>query len=133
MAKKSAICGEFVITINDNKSVTVNKIYKSTKAALREIAAANGFEVSPDWTTQELGRKLLSQFCNREKNGVIGEYSIEREANQRINVIRTFGNTKEGLRQCADSINFVYEKDWNTQYFGNVLVDYIENNKTETV
>lgn len=133
MAKKSAICGEFVITINDNNSVTVNKIYKSTKAALREIAAANGFEVSPDWTTQELGRKLLSQFCNREKNGVIGEYSIEREANQRINVIRTFGNTKEGLRQCADSINFVYEKDWNTQYFGNVLINYIENNKTETV
>ena len=133
MAKKSAICGEFVITINDNNSVTVNKIYKSTKAALREIAAANGFEVSPDWTTQELGRKLLSQFCNREKNGVIGEYSIEREANQRINVIRTFGNTKEGIRQCADSINFVYEKDWNTQYFGNVLINYIENNKTETV
>lgn len=129
MAKKSAICGEFVITINDNNSVTVNKIYKNTKAALREIAAANGFEVSPDWTTQELGRKLLSQFCNREKNGVIGEYSIEREANQRINVIRTFGNTKEGLRQCADSINFAYEKDWNTQYFGNVLVNYIENNR----
>ena len=129
MAKKSAICGEFVITINDNNSVTVNKIYKSTKAALREIAAANDFEVSPTWTTQDLGRKLLSRFCNGEKNGVIGEYSIEREANQRINVIRTFGNTKDGLRQCADSINFAYEKDWNTQYFGNVLVNHIEINK----
>ena len=129
MAKKSAICGEFVITISDNDSVTVNKIYKSTMAALKEIAAANGFEVSPNWNTQDLGRKLLSRFCNGEKDGAIGEYLIEREANQRINVLRTFGNTIEGLRQCADSINFAYEKDWNTQYFGNVLVNYVENNK----
>lgn len=129
MAKKSAICGEFVITVNDNDSVTVNKIYKSTMAALKEVAAANNFEVSPNWNTQDLGRKLLAQFCNKAKEGTIGEYLIEREANQRINVIRTFGNTIEGLRQCADSIKFPYEKDWNTQYFGSALVNYIENNK----
>lgn len=129
MAKKSAICGEFVITVNDNDSVTVNKIYKSTMAALKEVASANNFEVSPKWNTQDLGRKLLAQFCNKAKEGTIGEYLIEREANQRINVIRTFGNTIEGLRQCADSIKFPYEKDWNTQYFGSVLVNYIENNK----
>lgn len=129
MAKKSAICGEFVVTVNDNDSVSVNKIYKSTMAALKEIAVANGMEVSPNWNTQDLGRKLLAQFCNGAKEGIIGEYQIEREPNQRINVIRTFSNTTEGLRQCADSIKFPYEKDWNTQYFGSVLVNYIENNK----
>lgn len=129
MAKKSVICGEFIVTINDDESVSVNKIYKSTMAALKEIAVANGFEVSPKWNTQDLGRRLLAQFCNGAKEGTIGEYQIEREANQRINVIRTFSNTIEGLRQCADTIKFPYEKDWNSQYFGNVLVNYIENNK----
>lgn len=129
MAKKSAISGEFTVTINDNNSVSVDKIYNSTMAALKEVAAANGFEVSPNWNTQDLGRKLLAQFCNGAKTGTIGEYQIEREPNQRINVIRKFSNTMEGLRQCADSIDFPYEKDWNTQYFGSVLVNYIENNK----
>lgn len=129
MAKKSTICGEFIITVNDNNSVSVSKIYKSTMAALKEVAAANGFEVSSKSTTQDLGRKLLAQFCNGEKKGTIGEYLIEREDNQRINVIRTYSNTIEGLRQCADSIQFHYEKEWNTQYFGSVLVNYIENNK----
>lgn len=118
-----------MVTVNDNDSVSVNKIYKSTMAALKEIAVANGMEVSPNWNTQDLGRKLLAQFCNGAKEGIIGEYQIEREPNQRINVIRTFSNTTEGLRQCADSIKFPYEKDWNTQYFGSVLVNYIENNK----
>lgn len=130
MAKKSAICGEFIVTVNDDNSVSVSKIYKSTMAALKEVAVANGLEVSPNWNTQDLGRKLLAQFCDGAKEGTIGEYQIEREANQRINVIRTFSNTIEGLRQCADSIKFHYEKDWNTQYFGSVLVNYIENNKS---
>ena len=129
MAKKSVICGEFIITINDNNSVSVNKIYKSTKEALREIASINNFEISPNWTTNDLGRRLLAQFCNNAKTGIIGEFQIERETNQRINVIKTFKNTIEGLRQCANIINFTYDDNWNTQTFGNNLVNHIENKK----
>lgn len=129
MAKKSVICGEFIITINDNNSVSVSKIYKNTKEALREIASTNNFEISPNWTTNDLGRKILAQFCNSAKNGVIGEFQIEREANQRINVIKTFNNTIEGLRQCAKTINFKYDENWGTQTFGNKLVCYIESQK----
>ena len=79
MAKNSEIIDEFVVTINDNNSVSVSRIYKSTMAALKEIAEANGIEVQKSWTTQHLGRLLLSQFCNGEKEGTIGEYTIERE------------------------------------------------------
>ena len=66
MAKKSAICGEFVITINDNDSITVNKIYKSTMAALKEIAAANGFEMSPNWNTQYFGSVFVNYIENNK-------------------------------------------------------------------
>lgn len=45
MAKNSEIIDEFVVTINDNNSVSVSRIYKSTMAALKEIAEANGIEV----------------------------------------------------------------------------------------
>ena len=79
MAKKSEIIGEYIVTIDDNDSVSVSRIYKSTKKALSEIAEANGIEVLESWNTQQLGRLLLSQFCNGEKEGTIGEYAIERE------------------------------------------------------
>ena len=38
MAKKSEIIGEYIVTIDDNNSVSVSRIYKSTMAALREVA-----------------------------------------------------------------------------------------------
>ena len=58
MAKNSEIIDEFIVTLNDNNSVSVSRIYKSTMAALKEIAEANGIEVQKTWTTQHLGRLL---------------------------------------------------------------------------
>lgn len=132
MAKNSEIIDEFVVTINDNNSVSVSRIYKSTMAALKEIAEANGIEVQKTWTTQHLGRLLLSQFCNGEKEGTIGEYTIEREDNNRINVIRTYSNTKEGLMEAAKVAKYTEdpkENGWNTQNFGRRLVNYVQTHK----
>ena len=131
MAKKSEIIGEFIVTIDDNNSVSVSRIYKSTMAALREIASSNKIEVLKTWTPQHLGRLLLKQFCNGEKEGAIGEYTIEREDNNRINVIRTYKVVKDGLKECAESIDFPYEKEWNTQNFGRRLVIYAQALKTK--
>ena len=134
MAKKSEILGEYIVTIDDNNSVSVSRIYKSTMKALTEIAESKGIEVLKSWTTQHLGRLLLTQFCNGEKEGTIGEYTIEREGNNRINVIRTYSNTMDGLREAAKVIGYTEdpkEKGWNTQNFGRHLVIYSQSLKTE--
>lgn len=129
MAKNSEIIGEYIVTIDDNNSVSVSRIYKSTMKALTEIAESKGIEVLKTWTTQHLGRLLLNQFCNGEKEGTIGEYTIEREANNRINVIRTYSNTMGGLIEVAKSIGYTEdpkEKGWSTQNFGRHLVNYAQ-------
>lgn len=134
MAKKSEIIGEFIITIDDNNSVSVSRIYKSTMKALTEIAESKGIEVLKTWTTQHLGRLLLTQFCSGEKEGTIGEYTIEREDNNRINVIRTYFNTIDGLREAAKVFGYTEdpkEKGWNTQNYGRHLVIYAQSLKTE--
>ena len=134
MAKTSEIIGEYIVTIDDNNSVSVSRIYKSTMKALTEIAESKGIEVLKSWTTQHLGRLLLTQFCNGEKEGTIGEYTIEREANNRINVVRTYSNTMDGLREAAKVIGYTEdpkEKGWNTQNFGRRLVIYAQSLKTE--
>ena len=134
MAKTSEIIGEYIVTIDDNNSVSVSRIYKSTMKALTEIAESKGIEVLKSWTTQHLGRLLLTQFCNGEKEGTIGEYTIERETNNRINVIRTYSNTMDGLREAAKVIGYTEdpkEKGWNTQNFGRHLVIYAQSLKTE--
>ena len=134
MAKTSEIIGEYIVTIDDNNSVSVSRIYKSTMKALTEIAESKGIEVLKSWTTQHLGRLLLTQFCNGEKEGTIGEYTIEREGNNRINVVRTYSNTMDGLREAAKVIGYTEdpkEKGWNTQNFGRHLVIYAQSLKTE--
>ncbi len=99
MAKKSVIIGEYVVTIEDTGTVSVSQIYKSTMQAMREMAALKGMEVPSNWNNHYLGKKLLDTYCGPgAQSGVIGEYSIERQPNGYIDVIRTFSNTKASLR-----------------------------------
>ena len=77
-----------------------------------------------------LGRNILKEYCNGEKSGTIGEYTIEREDNNRINVIRTYSNTKAGLRECSETIGFEYDDSWNTQHFGRELIKFIKSKKS---
>jgi hypothetical protein len=132
MAKNSEIIGEYIVTIDDNNSISVSRIYKSTKAALEEVAEVHGVDVQPNWNTQELGRQLLAKLCDGKREGTIGEYSLERESNNRINVIRTYSNTMEGLREAAKVAGYSEDPKahgWNTQNFGRQLVKFIQNAK----
>ena len=130
MAKKSVIIGEYVVTIEDTGTVSVSQIYKSTMQAMREMAALKGMEVPSNWNNHYLGKKLLDTYCGPgAQSGVIGEYSIERQPNGHIDVIRTFSNTKASLRLISDLIGYKYENKWDTRTLGNKLVEYVEANK----
>lgn len=135
MAKNSEIIGEYIVTIDDNNSVSVSRIYKSTMKALKEIWESNGKGAVPkDWNTQDLGRHILNELCGGAKEATIGEYTVEKEANYRINVIRTYSNTMDGLREAAKIIGYTEdpkEKGWNTQNFGHHLVIYAQSLKTK--
>jgi len=63
MAKKSAISGEYIVTVEDSGGISVHRIYDNTKGALREIAERTGFEYDPNWTTRQFGSKLVD-FIN---------------------------------------------------------------------
>lgn len=131
MAKKSAIVGEYIVTVDDSK-IYVSRIYKSTMAALKEVAEANGIDVKSTWTTQHLGRLLLTQFCNGATAGTIGEYEIQRDPNNRINVIRTYTNSSQGLREAANVAGFTPGSDavsWTQIGHAIALVDFVNSQK----
>jgi len=130
MAKKSEIIGEFIITEDDSGSFSVSRIADSTMSVLTKIWKENGKgEVPKTWNTQNLGRHILNDICGGAKEAAIGDYTIERESNNRINVLRTYSNTKEGLRECAESIGMPYEEAWNTRQFGRTLIDFFQKTK----
>ncbi len=133
MAKKSEIIGEYIVTIHDNGSVEVSRIYKSTIKALKEIWTNAGLPMpEKEWNTQEWGRQVLKALCGGEMEGTVGEYTIEREENNRINVIRKYANTKEALREVAKEISFLpdpKEQGWNTQRYGAVIVEFAHSGK----
>ena len=61
MAKKSVSWKDYLIDIDEKGSVKVSKngaLCDNTKATLREIAEAAGFEVDEKWNTQQFGAKL---------------------------------------------------------------------------
>ena len=62
MAKKSAISGEYIITVEDNGSVRICKLFDNVKGSLRECAESVGFEYDPKWTTQQFGSKLVKEY-----------------------------------------------------------------------
>ena len=65
MAKKSAISGEYIITVEDSGSITVHRVYDNTIDTLREIAEKVGFEYDEKWNTRTFGSKLVD-FLNEE-------------------------------------------------------------------
>lgn len=127
MSENSVRINDFIVTIELDKSVTVVRTYDNTKAILREIAASEGVDVPENSTTQSLGRLLLKKLCGGDAVGTVGEYTIERDSNNHITVTRTYSNTKQGLREAAESAGFEDpDKDkWNTRSFGKHLVDWI--------
>lgn len=67
MAKKSAISGEYMLSVQESGSIEVYRVYDNVKGALREVAEKEEFEYDPDWTTRQFGSKLID-FINEKNN-----------------------------------------------------------------
>lgn len=60
---KFAFVGCYVIHVLESGSIETYRTYDVQKEALREIAGKVGFEYDPEWTTRQLGSKLID-FIN---------------------------------------------------------------------
>lgn len=67
MAKKSVIAGEYVVSVLDNGSIEIYRIYDNVKGALREIAEKEGFEYDPTWNTRQFGSKLVDFLTEKKQ------------------------------------------------------------------
>jgi len=56
---KLAFVGSYVIRVLESGSIETYRTYDVQKEALREIAEKVGFEYDPEWTTRQLGSKLI--------------------------------------------------------------------------
>ena len=124
MAKKSAISGEYIITVEDSGTIRVCKIFDNVKGSLRECAQTVGFEYDPNWTTQQFGSKLIKEYGDG-KIAEIGEYTITKRDSGSIESYRVYDNTKGALREIAETIGFEFDPNWTTRQFGSKLVDEI--------
>lgn len=132
MAKKSTIVGEYVITIHDNNSVEVFRIFDNVKQSLRTVAADLKFKIDPEWNQRQLASKLLKEFGNGERLEHKGHIITKLESGS-IETCRTYSDTKQGLREVAELTGYAKEPDYDpqqqTQSFGRKLVNYIESKK----
>ena len=128
MVKKSAISGEYIITVEDSGTVRVCKIYDNVIGSLREIAATKNFEIDPKWNTQETGRRIVKEFGDGSI-AEIGEYVVTRRENGKIETYRTYANTLGALREIAAEVGFEINEKSNTRNNGSKLVDFINANK----
>ncbi len=128
MAKKSAISGEYIVTVEDSGTVRVCKIHDNVKGALRECAEAKGFEYDPNWTTRQFGAKLIKEF-GEDNMAEIGEYTITKLSSGTIETYRTYANTLGALREIAANVGFEINENSNTRNNGSKLVDFINANK----
>lgn len=125
MAKKSAISGEYIITVEDSGSIRVCRIFDNVKDSLRECAKSVGFEVDPKWNTQSLGKKLIQQY-GEDNAAEIGEYTITRTDSGHIDTYQVYGNSKRILLQIASEIGMPVKDGWNTRQLGNKVIDFVE-------
>jgi hypothetical protein len=128
MAKKSAISGEYIITVEDSGTVRVCKIYDNVKDSLRECAEAKGFEYDPAWTTRQFGAKLIKEYGDGSM-AEIGEYTVVKRESGSIETYRTYANTLGALREIAANVGFEINENSNTRNNGSKLVDFINAGK----
>lgn len=126
MAKKTANSGDYIITVEENDSISVHRIYDNVKGSLREIALSIGFEFDPKWDTRTAGRKIIEHLGGKDQ-AESGEYIVARRAEGKIDTYRTYANTKGALREIAENTGFDFDPKWTTRQFGNKLVDFLNS------
>lgn len=124
MPKKSAVYGEYLISQDENGSISVLRKYDNVKASLRAIADEVGFAYDDAWTTRQFGTKLVKEYGD---NGVaqFGEYGVQVLQSGSIESFKLYDNTKGALREIAEAVGFDYDDNWNTRQFGSKLIGYL--------
>ncbi|MBO7054233.1 MAG: hypothetical protein J6W37_02475 [Bacteroidales bacterium] len=125
MGKKTAIIGEYVISVEDSGSIQVYRNFENVKASLREVAELKKIEYDPNWNTRQFGKKLCTEFGDG-KSAEIGEYYINVKDDGGIKTFKIYDNTKGALREIAEGIGFQYDQEWTTRQFGNKLIDALK-------
>jgi len=128
MAKKSAISGEYIVTVEDSGTVRVCKIYDNVIGALRECAELNSFAYDDKWNTRRFGATLIREF-GEGNMAEIGEYTIVKRDSGSIEIYRTYANTMQALREIAANVGFEIIEKSNTRQNGSKLVDFINGKK----
>lgn len=126
MAKKSAIYGEYVVSVKDDGAIEVFRNYDNVKGSLREIAESKGFEYDPSWNTQQFGARLIKEF-GEGSEAHVDNYVIVKKDNGHIDTYRTYENTKEALRSISSATGFGFDSNWTTRQMGSKLIDFLNN------
>lgn len=124
-AKKRALSGEYVITVEAEGSIRVSRIYDNVKDSLREIAKEKGIDYDPNWNTRQFGKKIVDDYGDG-KIAEVGENTVVRETSGSIKTYRVYDNVKGVLREVSESVGFEYDPAWTTRQFGSKLVDFLK-------
>lgn len=126
MAKKSAIYGEYVVSVKDDGAIEVFRNYDNVKGSLREIAESKEFEYDPSWNTQQFGARLIKEF-GEGSEAHVDNYVIVKKDNGHIDTYRTYENTKEALRSISSATGFEFDSNCTTRQMGSKLIDFLNN------
>ena len=115
-AKKSVIAGEYILSVLNNGSIEVYRIYDNVKGALREIAEKEGFEYDPNWNTRQFGSKLID-FLNGNVSSKTKATATENNEADDDNVNR------DKLKQYVSNLQYHFDEfdmeDFDGSYFTN--------------
>lgn len=115
-AKKSAIAGEYILSVLNNGSIEVYRIYDNVKGALREIAEREGFEYDPNWNTRQFGSKLID-FLNGNVSSKTKSTATENNEADDDNVNR------DKLKQYVSNLQYHFDEfdmeDFDGSYYTN--------------
>ena len=85
-------------------------------------------EYDPNWTTRQMGSKVIKEFGDGNM-AEVGEYVVTKRPSGTIETYRTYDNTMGALREIAANVGFEIDPKWNTQSTGSKLVNFINENK----
>lgn len=123
-AKKRAISGEYVISVEPDGSIRVCRTCDDALDTLRKIAEAGGVAFDQSWDIGQLGSKIVADLGDGE-TAEAGEYTVTSHGQGDVRAYRVCDNAKEALRQVAGEVGFEFDNGWNTREFGNKLIDFI--------
>lgn len=104
------------MSVLNNGSIEVYRIYDNVKGALREIAEREGFEYDPNWNTRQFGSKLID-FLNGNVSSKTKSTATENNEADDDNVNR------DKLKQYVSNLQYHFDEfdmeDFDGSYYTN--------------